>query len=185
MKVLLGVTGSVAAKLTGKMVKKLEEDGHEVVIVATKSSLYFWNPTGVGVRVCQDADEWPGEKYDPDIPVLHIELREWADILLIAPITYNTIAKISHGLADNLLTCIVAAWDRNKPIVIAPAMNTKMWENPFADLNIHTLKLEHTAGMFTVVSPIAGKLACGETGIGAMAHIDTIIEAVNYANIKD
>lgn len=193
MKILFGTTGSVAAKLTPKILKKLTEAGHVVQIVATESSFYFWKKTEtrlyfgassfnswekpiVDVKVWEDKDEWPGDIYDPDIPIAHIELREWADALLIAPITANTIAKMANGFADNLLTCVTRAWDIKKPIVIAPAMNTHMWNHPSTDEHIKKLKSWHD---LTVINPISKKLACGETGIGALADINDIVAAVN------
>lgn len=182
MKVLLGVTGSVAAKLTRKIVEQLLAAGHEVQIAATEASFYFWSEDGFSqeikekVKVWRDKDEWVGTKYDPDINITHIELREWADILLIAPITANTLAKMAYGFADNLLTCVTRAWNLEKPIVIAPAMNTFMWNHPVTDEQIERLKKWHK---LTVVAPVSKKLACGETGIGALADIDKIVAAVN------
>lgn len=177
MKVLLGVTGSVAAKLTPKMVKTLSESNQDLIVIVTKAALYFFQPEKVSAPVYQDKDEWPGETYNPDIPVLHIALRDWADILLITPVTYNTLTKMAVGIADNLLTCVVAAWDTEKPIIVAPAMNTKMWENPKTAENIEVLYNRYEK--FTIIQPIEGELACGDRGVGAMAQIDEIIKVVN------
>src|SRR5262245_20486764 len=77
-----------------------------------------------------------GASYQRDDPVLHIELRRWADLLVIAPLDANTLAKLAYGLSDNLLTCLYRAWDRRRPIVLAPAMNTFMWENPLTDRHL-------------------------------------------------
>ena len=128
--VLLGVTGSVAAIKTPLLDEELRRSGHEVRIVATKAATYFFDPAPLRERLSLDADEWPGERYRRDDPVLHIELRRWADLFLIAPLDANTLAKMANGLCDNLLTCVVRAWDVARPIVIAPAMNTVMWEHP-------------------------------------------------------
>ena len=130
MKILLGITGSVAATLTPQLVTALRATGHNVQVVATKSSLYFFDPTALGVRVWRDADEWPGKRYVRDQEIPHIELRKWADVLVIAPLSANTLARIAHGQCDNLLTSVTRAWDRTKPIILAPAMNTMMWEHP-------------------------------------------------------
>lgn len=182
MKILLGVTGSVAAKLTRKIVEKLLASGHEVQIVATEASFYFWSEDGFNqeiknkVKVWRDKDEWVGIKYDPDIPITHIELREWADVLLVAPITANTIAKMANGFADNLLTCVTRAWDIKKPIVMAPAMNTHMWNHPATNEHLNKLLSWHR---LIVVYPVSKKLACGETGIGALADINDIAATVN------
>lgn len=191
MKVLLGVTGSVAAKLTYKLIGKLQMAGHEVAAVATKPSLYFWDPSCFecsaqlrlgrlktdDLKIWQEEDEWPAGGYVKDMPVRHIELREWADILVIAPLTANTIGKMANGIVDNLLTSVAYAWDRKKkPVIVAPAMNTLMWEHPATRHNLE--RIQGWYPHFEIVMPVAAKLACGDTGIGAMAGIDDIVAAV-------
>lgn len=176
MKVLLGVTGGVASKLTSKLVSKLLQADHEVKVVVTGSVKYFWENHDENLEVYTDKDEWMGEKYIQDSPIAHIELGKWADVLLVCPLTANTLAKIANGLADNLLTCIVRAWDTGKPIVVAPAMNTKMWVHPVTSEHLQKLKGWFP---FKVVSPISKKLACGDTGIGALANLDDIVSVVN------
>ncbi len=175
MKILLGVTSSVAAKLTPKLVKLLLKQGHMVQVVATEKSLYFWQQEQLEIPVVTEADEWPGTQYDQDAPIAHIALREWADLMLIAPLTANTLAKMANGLCDNLLSSIVRSWDPQKPVVIAPAMNTKMWEHP---LTAEQLKKLGEWYPLSVVQPIAKKLACGDYGLGAMADLDTIVQTV-------
>src|SRR5262245_2079996 len=133
-KVLLGVTGSVAAIQTPTLFDALRRSSHDVKVVSTKAALYFFDPAapplGHGKRdansVILDEDEWPGERYQRTDRVLHIELRRWADVLIIAPLDANTLAKLANGLADNCLTCVYRAWDRARPVVLAPAMNTLM-----------------------------------------------------------
>ena len=180
MKVVLGVTGSVAAKLTPKMAEALLADQHEVKVVATDAGLYFFESeevTAQGVEVMRDKDEWPEGGYIKSNQIPHIDLGDWADYLLLAPVTYNTLGKIVGGIADNFLTCIVAAWPTEKPLVLAPAMNTRMWSK-VVYLNL----IERVHGIFpllTTVGPIRGRLACGTTGIGAMAHIRDITAAIN------
>ncbi len=135
-----------------------------------------------------DKDEWDTWKQLRD-PVLHIEvlfinhaiilkqikqLRKWADLLIIAPLTANTLAKIANGLCDNLLTCIVRAWDYNKPLLVAPAMNTYMWDNPFTLK--HLKELESLSVI--VIPPVAKVLACGDNGLGALADVDTLVYSV-------
>jgi phosphopantothenoylcysteine decarboxylase len=181
MKILLGVTGSVAAKLTRKIAEKLLAAGQEVQIVATEASFYFWserdfNPEMLErVQVWRDRDEWQGKKYDPDIPIAHIELRDWADVLLVAPLTANTLAKMANGLSDNLLTCVIRAWNPAKPVVVAPAMNTYMWFHPATAEHIKKLGQWFS---FSVVEPVEKTLACGQLGKGALADIDDIVAAV-------
>jgi phosphopantothenoylcysteine decarboxylase len=193
-KILLGVTGSVAAVLTGKMVKALQELG-EVRVVFTTAGRYFidhntkarkdWmshfafeltGDKGSEKRVdfYGDDSEWP-EVYEKDDPILHIELRKWADVLVIAPLSANTLAKVTYGICDNLLTSVVRTWDSKKPVVIAPAMNSLMWENELTDQQLDQLKLRP----WKVVNPVEKELACGDTGIGAMAPIEKIVSAVD------
>jgi len=179
VKVLLGVTGSVAATLTPQLVAELTKRGHGVQVVSTAHATYFFDPTTLGIRVWQDAQEWEGERYVRDQEIPHIELRRLADALIIAPLSANTLAKLASGQCDNLLTSVVRAWDRTKPIVVAPAMNTHMWEHPATQE--HLTKLHGWYPGLTIVDPIAKRLACGDDGTGALAPIASIIAAVARA----
>src|SRR5437870_3555510 len=149
--VLVGVTGSVAAIRTPELFVALKQAGHQVKVVATQASLYFFDPAALdptrpqrnpGV-VILDEDEWPGRdvgrRWQRDDPVLHIELRRWADVLVIAPLDANTLAKLANGLSDNCLTCVWRAWDAARPVVLAPAMNTLMWEHPLTVRHLRQL----------------------------------------------
>jgi phosphopantothenoylcysteine decarboxylase len=210
-KVLLGVTGSVAAIKTPELYTALCDAGHSVKIVATQSAMYFFDPLSMDQirgernpeRVILDADEWPGRDQGRlahrGDAVLHIELRKWADLLLIAPLDANTLAKMAHGLADNCLTCVYRAWDMTKPIVLAPAMNTLMWEHPVTQR--HLLQLAADVGGFPprmqmcengvidwinsargrlyIVAPQSKQLFCGDVGMGAMGEIQDIVTAVS------
>ena len=204
-KVILGVTGSVAAIRTPQLFATLREQGHEVRVVATEPSLHFFNPDELGPRandggpLFRDADEWPAKGWVRDDPVLHITFRDWADMLVLAPLDANTLGKIAVGLCDNFLTCLVRAWDfAAKPMILAPAMNTQMWRNPATKRHLRTLLEDHGDGhhveqwtldeadaMFArhtprlvLVPPQSKRLACGDIGIGAMADVVTIAEAV-------
>jgi phosphopantothenoylcysteine decarboxylase len=264
MKVLVGVTGSVAAIRTPEIYQALREAGHEVKIVATQAALYFFDPAAIGQGergvstrgldqspgrhtpivisrrnrdiVILDEDEWPGrdagQRYERDDPVLHIELRRWADLLLIAPLDANTLAKLAAGLADNCLTCVWRAWDPNRPVSLAPAMNTLMWEHPLTAQHLRRVAAaqflgpavqegevrEGEAGTLAypaeprtpgksarqeprppepidleqlmdwinqhcsklrIVPPVSKRLACGDVGVGAMASVPEIVNAVN------
>ncbi len=188
-KVLLGVTGSVAAIYTPNLFNDLRRTGHDVRIVATRSACYFFNPAEIAKTstdereksvVTLDEDEWPGAAYQRGDPVLHIELRRWADLLVIAPCDANTLAKLALGITDNCLTCVYRAWDRTRPIVIAPAMNTLMWEHPATTRHLEQIQADLGPAL-RLVAPIEKKLACDDVGIGAMAEHDDILEAIMSA----
>lgn len=188
MKILLGITGSVASVLTEKLVDSLLKDGHEVKVVITKASEYFLKANDTfsyfeknGIEVASEADEWPEESYHKHQPIPHIDLGNWADILLIAPITKNTLAKIANGISDNLLTCVVSAWPDEKPIILAPAMNTKMWGRVSTQSHISIMQKDFKVKL---VNPVAKKLACGDEGLGAMADIQDIVKVVSTTMLE-
>uniref|UniRef100_A0A672V1W6 Phosphopantothenoylcysteine decarboxylase n=1 Tax=Strigops habroptila TaxID=2489341 RepID=A0A672V1W6_STRHB len=107
-------------------------------------------------------------------PVLHIELRRWADLMLVAPLDANTLAKLANGICDNLLTCVIRAWDLSKPLFFCPAMNTAMWEHPLTAQHVEQLK----GFGYTEIPCVVKKLVCGDEGRGAMAEVWTIVESV-------
>lgn len=176
---LIGVTGSVA---TVRLINLIEEftkytDRFEIKIkvITTKNSLHFTSKDDISnhAQVFTDEDEWTSWNKLGD-PVLHIELRKWADILLVAPIDANTLAKIANGLCDNLVTSVIRAWDLSKPLFIAPAMNTHMWTHPITKEHLDKVSLYG----YTVIPPISKKLACADVGIGAMANYEDIAKIV-------
>ena len=187
-KIILGLTGSVATTLAPKIVKSLQKICDEVVVVMTDKATHFYNPVELknecGVVVYTDNDEWSwpstddfdmGERdmWQKGDQVLHIDLAKDACALVIAPATMNTIAKMSNGITDNLLTSIVAAWENRKPLVIAPAMNTMMWYSYANARNLSELPMRAH-----LVDPVEKKLACGDVGMGAMADIAEISRVV-------
>jgi phosphopantothenoylcysteine decarboxylase len=171
MNILLGVTGSVAASLTPKLYQSLSEIG-EVTVVATDSALNFI-PVMEKCEPYVDKDEWFQWKQNQN--VLHIDLRRKSSVLVIAPLDANTLAKMANGICDNLLTSIIRAWDLNRPIVLAPSMNTHMWEHPVTQEHIDKISKWFN---LSVVNPIEKKLVCGDVGIGAMADIQDIVNSV-------
>lgn len=205
--ILLGVTGSVAAVRTPALAQALRSAGYAVKVVATDASLYFFDATEVG-EVVTDADEWPGRgdggRYRRGDAVPHIGLRRWADVFAVAPLDANTLAKLACGLSDNCLTCVWRAWEPGRPVTLAPAMNTLMWEHPFTGRHLRVLAADAGAGhipghldnmtlidtinqrspTLTVVPPVAKELACGDVGQGAMAAVEDIVVAVTAAAKK-
>lgn len=170
MNILLGMTGSVASILHEKLVESLSAHG-EVQLVLTEKGRHFVRTAKYKIHT--DNDEW-NDRYEAGQDILHIELRKWADVLVIAPLSANTMAKMANGICDNLLTSVVRAWDWKKRMVLVPAMNTHMWQSPLTRNHLSTL----TSFGAKVVNPISKVLACGDEGIGAMAHIDDIIKAL-------
>lgn len=205
-RIVLGVTGSVAAVRTPDLYATLREAGHAVRVVATEPSLHFFDPAELapdetdeaGGPVFRDADEWPPGRYRRGDPVPHIAFRQWAEVLVVAPLDANTLAKFALGLADNFLTCVFRAWDFARPVILAPAMNTLMWQSPVTLRHLRqvlrdfgdtpgddTWGLDEAADSFArhaprlvLVPPQAKRLACGDVGLGAMAEVATIAEVV-------
>ncbi|KAK6924722.1 Flavoprotein [Dillenia turbinata] len=173
-RILLAASGSVAAIKFGNLCHCFAEWA-EVKAVATKAALHFIEKEALpkDVTFYTDEEEWSSWSKIGD-SVLHIELRRWADIMVIAPLSANTLGKIAGGLCDNLLTCIVRAWDYSKPLFVAPAMNTFMWNNPFTEKHLMTLD---ELGI-TLIPPVTKRLACGDYGNGAMAEPSLIFSTV-------
>lgn len=196
--ILIGATGSVAAVRVPALFDALSAAGHAVKVVATRAATYFFDPAPLREHLTLDEDEWPGDRYTRGDEVRHIELRRWADLFAIAPLDANTLAKLAVGLSDNCLTCVWRAWDWGKPVVLAPAMNTLMWEHPFTRKHLKALAADfgaaHIPGHFDVdtlidqmndraktlrvVPPISKQLACGDVGTGAMAEVPAVVDAV-------
>ncbi|TPP59104.1 Phosphopantothenoylcysteine decarboxylase [Fasciola gigantica] len=174
--VLLGVTGSVASIKTAELVNLLEGANYSVRVMCTENAIRFFNPTELPVPVFRDADEWSSWEKRGD-PVMHIELCKWANVLLLAPLSANTMAKIIAGLADNLITSVCRAWHYpargNKRAFFAPAMNTAMWEHPITEDQV--AKLTRTHG-WIMIPPVEKTLMCGVYGMGAMAEPSTIVQ---------
>ncbi len=172
MNVLLGVTGSIAAKLTPKLEMAIVDAGHTVRTVMTSSALRFTYSTQ---QSYEDEDEW--KYYNDENKVLHIDLVKWADVLVIAPCTANTLAKIHVGICDNLLTCCVRAWPckEKKHIILVPAMNCEMFDKPLLEKQYQDLVIR---GSYSWIAPVEKKLFCGDAGVGAMANIEDIVKRI-------
>ncbi len=170
MNIVLGVTGSIACYKVCTLVRQMVARGWKVRVVPTAHALDFvgeitWR-TLSQQKVERDAFA-EGADWRPR----HIELAEWCDLFLVAPASANTLAKLAHGLADNLLTETALALDATKPILVAPSMNTKMWSHPATQSNVETL----TARGVKVVSPGEGALACGVTGSGRLPEPEALM----------
>ncbi len=174
MKVLIGIGGGIAAYKVCEIISTLFKAGIEVKVILTAGGEQFITPLTVSTLsrhpAYTDRDFWQPTHHRP----LHIELGEWADVLLIAPLTANTLGKLAYGLADNLLTNTVLA--STCPVLLAPAMNTEMWEQVSVQRNWQMLTKDsryHTTG------PDVGRLACDRVGTGRMSEPAEIIPYLN------
>jgi len=173
-RILLGVTGSIAAYKAADLASKLAQSGAQVEVVLTQSALQFVTPltfqSVTGRRAFLDSDLWGSEGH-----VLHIGLARNADLLVIAPATANTIAKLAHGIADNLLTLTVLA--SACPVLVAPAMDGGMYLHPATRENIEILKRRG----LVFIGPAEGHLASGLSGIGRMVEPADILGHMRHA----
>ena len=167
-RILLGVTGSIAAYKAADLASRLTDNGHSVTVVMTSDAREFITPLTLQVLsrnpvvsgMYDEKESWrPG----------HIALADEADLLLVAPATANIIAKFSNGIADDALSAIHLA--TRAPVLIAPAMNGKMWGHPATRENIEKL----LARGVKMIGPEEGMLACGYEGIGRMCSVDGIV----------
>ncbi|KTW26715.1 hypothetical protein T552_02721 [Pneumocystis carinii B80] len=177
--ILIGVTGSIAAiKLPIIIQGLLKYKNVEIQIVYTSSANQFFDLQEIkkyNIPTWTDGDEWELWKKYGD-PILHIQLRRWAHLLLLIPLSANSLSKIANGICDNLLLSILRAWSPNLTIFAAPSMNTLMWQHPLTQKHIQFIQqiLPH----IQFINPIEKTLACGDTGMGAMAEPTEIINRV-------
>ncbi|TKA49175.1 hypothetical protein B0A54_01251 [Friedmanniomyces endolithicus] len=218
---LLAATGSVATIKIPNIVSALSQHPNlSIRILLSDSAAAFLQgqsaeqPTLTHIAtlpnvaaIHRDADEWrkPWVRGDS---ILHIELRRWADLMVIAPLSANSLAKVALGMSDNLVTSVVRAWDATgvldaaregvplpyegrKGIMVAPAMNTAMWHHPVTTEHMRRLAEDwavENGGWFEVLRPIEKELACGDTGSGAMHDWKLIVATIErrlQSNISD
>jgi phosphopantothenoylcysteine decarboxylase/phosphopantothenoylcysteine decarboxylase/phosphopantothenate--cysteine ligase len=170
--VLLGVTGSIAAYKGAEIANLLTKQGCSVQVIMTASAQRLITPITFQTLT---KNKVYTEMFDELIyeDVRHISLAQKADLALIAPATANIIGKIAAGIADDMLSTVILAV-RNKPVLICPAMNTAMYENPITQDNL--AKLAKYGYLF--VEPKESRLACGDLGKGALADVDVIVDRV-------
>lgn len=177
--ILLGATGSVATikvpLIIDKLFKLYTPEKVSVQLVVTKRAEHFLKGLKIStdVKIWRDEDEWFGFKRMGD-PVLHTELRKWADIFLIAPLSANTLSKMANGICDNLLTSLIRTWTPSTPILVAPAMNTFMYIHPITKK--HLSMLQEGAPYIDVLKPVEKVLVCGDIGMGGMREWSDVVE---------
>ena len=170
-RILLGITGGIAAYKSAELVRRLRDHGAEIRVVMTPAATEFITPLTLqalsGNPVHTDLLDHAAEA-----AMGHIELARWADAVIIAPATANFIARLSNGLADDLLStlCLATA----APLLVAPAMNRQMWQNPATQENIARLQ----ARGVTLLGPASGAQACGETGPGRLIDPEELVQAI-------
>lgn len=168
--ILLGITGSVAAYKSVELIKRLRQQEASVRVIMTEASKHFITPLSIEMAssnsVCSDMFE---------SPLSHVSLPAGADLFVVAPATANLIGKYANGIADDLLSTALMAFKGK--VILAPAMNWRMYENPIFQKNLQFLV---SIGVKTV-GPERGSLACGEEGMGRMADVEKIIESIKIA----
>lgn len=173
-RLLLGITGGVAAYKSATLVRQLVRAGFDVRVVMTQAATRFITPTTLQALSGQKV--WT-DLWDPAVAdhMAHIELSRDRDLIVVAPASADFIAKTAHGLADDLLSCLVLA--RECPLLVAPAMNRQMWEQPATQRNLRTLRGDGVG----VLGPGVGDQACGETGPGRMLEPRELFEEIEAA----
>src|SRR5580658_3402687 len=179
MRIVLGVSGGIAAYKAAELARALIQNGHEVQAVLTRAaeefmrSLTFASLTGRKVITDLFSSASPDATLSSSVE--HIGVAQEHDLLLVAPATANALAKFAHGIADDFLSTMYLAF--RGPVVLAPAMNNNMWEHEATKSNVETLRRRG----HTIVDPDDGFLACGTIGPGRLAEVDKIVEAVEKA----
>ena len=168
--ILIGITSSISAYKIYELIRLYKKNNFNVKVITTPNALNFISPLVIETL---SENKIYCEQFKSRDDVEHISLANWADIFVIAPISANTISKLALGLADNLLSSVFCAYlGYKKPILLAPAMNTGMWENPIIQNHIETLKKYNC----DFIEPQEGFLACGTEGKGRLAQIDFIYQ---------
>lgn len=170
--IILGVTGSIACYKACDLANMLTKEGHSVKVIMTEAGTKFVAPLTFSTLTKNKVYTDMFDEQEPEY-VAHIRLAEEADIMVICPASADFIAKAAAGIADNMLTTTYLAY-LNKPVIICPAMNTNMYDNPATQKNLEILK---ERGVI-IVEPKVAHLACGTTGRGALADLDVIHEAI-------
>ena len=173
-KILIGVTAGIAIYKICSLVRLFLKNGAQVKVVMTENATRLVSPTTFQALTNSQVYVSMFPPTDPNA-LDHINLAKWADIFVLAPATANTIGKIANGICDNLLTTIIVALPEKTPLIIAPAMNVNMWENPFVQENIK--KLKKRKNLF-IIEPAKGILAEGVVGKGRMVEIEEIFKFV-------
>jgi len=171
--ILIAVTGSIASYKAADLVSSLKKQGHDVTVLMTEAAREFIQPLTLQVLSQNPVHLDVMQEPYPD-QVNHIKRGKETDLFIVVPATANTIAKLAHGFADNMVTSTALALPSHIPKLLAPAMNTKMYDHPATQTNLKTIE---TYG-YKLISPKESLLACGDYGNGALADLDIILERI-------
>jgi len=171
---LIGITGGVAIYKTCDLVRKIKSLEGNVICIMTDSATKFISPM-LFEQLSQNKvfyDMFQNYEYSPS----HISLSDWADIVVVAPCSCNTLAKLATGKTEDLLTSTIYALDKNKKVLLCPSMNTNMWNNVITQKNLKILKEELG---YKIVPPEKGSLLCSKKGVGRLPDVNTILKFIS------
>jgi phosphopantothenoylcysteine decarboxylase/phosphopantothenate--cysteine ligase len=176
-RIVLGMTGGIAAYKACELARRLQDDGADVQVVMTRGAQQFVTATTMQALTGKPVfvDQWQADRHgqvDDGMP--HIALSRGADAIVVAPASAHFIARLAHGLADDLLSTLVVARAKDTPLLIAPAMNVEMWENAATQRNVAQVRADGVV----VLGPGSGEQACGETGMGRMLEAHELREDI-------
>lgn len=176
-RVVLGVTAGIAAYRAAYLVRRLREAGFEVRVAMTPRAASFVGPltfsalTGHSVLI-DDFDSSSGGE------IAHVEWARWCRAVLVAPATADFLGRFAHGLADDALTCLLLALEPDRPVILAPAMNTQMWRHPSVRANVDLLRRMAKERPLEILEPVEKRLACGEVGPGGLPSAEELVASV-------
>ena len=173
MNILIGVTGGIAAYKACELVRLATKAEHSVRVMMTANASRFVGPT-----TFEALTHHPVLTDNFEDALAHIEWAKWPDVVCVAPLTANTMAKLACGLADDALTTVLMATPRGTPVILGPAMNTEMWKHPVTERNRRWLQ---DMDRYTFVEPSDKELACGDVGPGGLADPIDLLTAINLS----
>ncbi len=182
MRVLLGVSGGIAAYKACDLVSQLVKRGHSVRVLMTTNATRFVTPLTFealsGSGVMTDTFSGASGQVEATSAIDHIAWAKWPEVAMVAPASANTLARLALGLADDALSTVLLALPARVPLLLAPAMNTEMWNHPATRRNLRWIE---ELGRARVVPPAEKRLACGDVGPGALAEVTDLLAAIEAA----
>ena len=172
MNLLLGVCGGIAAYKAAELVSLATKRGHSLRVILTDNAARFVGP--VTFEALSGHPVMVGHAHlDPGQALAHIQWAKWADLAIVAPLSANVLGRLACGLADDALTTVLMALPRGKPVLLAPAMNTEMWQHPVVQRNCGWLR--DLGDRYHWIEPVSKRLACGDTGVGGLPEPAVIL----------